>query len=413
MKRLLIRENYYRFFLLLFLLIIAVTISRYSIWALILCGPFIAIVMTEYGLRIVFSVTNTLFFSWPPNVRKINRLAPGVIPGHEGDSRFYTNSAGIRGDEFSDDQQYRILAIGGSATISYYLDQQQVWAYLLQDKLNHITKFNVWVGSIGTGGLSTREHIMHMKHLLPQYPTIHTVIVLAGCSDLLRRLMDGNKYDPNFLTRYDYWYKRLARGAFYEIPYHSKKFRIKTGYWGETAIAHLIQEVKSFYFRNREERHDNVAKVLLTLRERRNSAVAVDNLPDLSSALEEYALNLNAMIDIAEARSIRLILMTHPFIWNPDLTQEEKESLWCGWIEGTKSGRCYSFEALMDGMNRYNEKLLEVSHSRGIESIDLAKALPKNKSVFYDDVHFNVEGSERAATVIFDYLAGTEPFLKR
>ncbi|MBW2558587.1 MAG: hypothetical protein JRD69_07140 [Deltaproteobacteria bacterium] len=305
------------------------------------------------------------------------------------------------------------MAIGGSATISYYIDQKKTWAYILQDKLNHLKILNVWVGSIGTGGLSAREHIMHMKHLLPQYPTINTVIVLAGCSDLLRRLMDDNRYDPDFLNRYDYWYKRLSRGAFHEIPYHSKKFRIKAGYWGETAIAHFIQTVKSFYFKKRGERHDNVAKTLIDIRQQRKNAVIVDTLPDLSSALEEYDLNLNAMIDIAEARSIRLILMTHPFIWGPHLSQEEKDLSWSGWIESMKSGRCYSIEALMDGMNRYNDKLLEVSQSRGVESIDLAKALPKNKSAFYDDVHFNEEGSERASTFIFEYLARRDPFLKK
>lgn len=386
-------------------------ICKHSIWLIILCCPLITVVISEYGLRILFSVTNNIFLACPPNVLTINKMALGVIPGYKGDSRFYTNSFGIRGDEFSDDQQYRILAIGGSVTISYYIDQKETWTYVLQDKLNNLKTLNVWVGSIGTGGLCTREHIMHMKHLLPQYPAIDTVIVLAGCSDLLRRLIDDNKYDPHFLTRYDYWYKRLSRGAFYEIPYHSKKFRIKTGHLGETAIAHFIQTAKSFYFRKREEHQDNVGGMLIDFRERRKNAVMINKLPDLNSALEEYALNLNAMIDIAEARSIRLILMTHPFIWGPNLTQEEEELLWCGWIEGMKSGRCYSNEALMDGMDRYNDKLLEVSQLRGVESIDLARALPKNKSVFYDDVHLNAEGSERAATVISDYLSCREPFL--
>jgi len=413
MKKLLIRENFHRFFIILFFFTIATTICKHNIWLTILCCPLIAVVISEYGLRIFFSVTNDIFLSWPPNVQIINRIAPGVISEDKCDSRFYTNSAGIRGEEFSDDQQYRILAIGGSVTISYYIDQKKTWTYILQDKLNHLEILNVWVGSTGTGGLCTREHIMHMRHLLPQYPAIDTVIVLAGCSDLLRRLIDDNKYDPNFLTHYDYWYGRLSRGAFYEIPYHSKKFRIKTGHLGETAIAHFIQAAKSFYFRKREEHQDNVGGMLIDFRERRKNAVMKNKLPDLSSALEEYALNLNAMIDIAEARSIRLILMTHPFLWGPNLTQEEKELLWCGWIEGMKSGRCYSNEALMDGMNRYNDKLLEVSQLRGVESIDLAKALPRNKSVFYDDVHFNVEGSERAATVISDYLARREPFLKK
>ena len=47
-------------------------------------------------------------------------------------------------------------------------------------------------------GRTTREHILHMKHLLPQYPEIDAVILLIGLNDLSLRLSQGDTYDPNY-----------------------------------------------------------------------------------------------------------------------------------------------------------------------------------------------------------------------
>jgi len=52
----------------------------------------------------------------------------------------------------------------------------------------------------------------------------------------------------------------------------------------------------------------------------------------------------------------------------------------------------------------YNEKLVSVCNSRGVEWIDTEKGTPKNTSAFYDGVHFNENGSNIVANIIFDFL---------
>jgi hypothetical protein len=320
---------------------------------------------------------------------------------------------GIRGDEFSDDQQYRILAMGGSTTACEHNEQTKSWPYIFQNQLNDLQILRVWVGNIGKPGLCTRERIMHMKYLLPQYPRIDMIIMLSGCIDLLRRLIEDTNYTPNFLDHYDAWEKKLIRGAFSETPYYKGQFRLKSGYYGESAIGVTFKKLREFYFIKRRIPERNPERMIAKLREyRKNANDIVDDLPDLTSALGEFRQNLNAIIDMANAKQIRLLFLTQPTMWKADMTEEEKDLLCLGWLGSMKSGRCYSPKALMDGMRQYNDVLISVCQLRGIEYIDLARILSNDATLFYDDCHFNDNGCTITASIISDYLSESEPFYK-
>jgi hypothetical protein len=107
-------------------------------------------------------------------------------------------------------------------------------------------------------------------------------------------------------------------------------------------------------------------------------------------------------------RGTRLILMTQPTMWYSGLSQEEKDLLWSG--RGPNGQYYYSLEALIQGMSIYNERLLEICRQRQVECIDLASALPKDTTVFYDDVHFNESGAVQVASIVADYILRHAPF---
>ena len=77
---------------------------------LILVGLAIALVIGEFGLRAYYSIKdkNHKYYVWPPNLHKVSKPIPGTMPGVNGIAHFNVNSDGIRGDEFSSDQKYRI-----------------------------------------------------------------------------------------------------------------------------------------------------------------------------------------------------------------------------------------------------------------------------------------------------------------
>jgi hypothetical protein len=55
-------------------------------------------------------------------------------------------------------------------------------------------------------------------------------------------------------------------------------------------------------------------------------------------------------------------------------------------------------------MERYNQALRDVCSVDKVDSIDLARLLAKDTSVFYDDCHFNVQGCETVATIVARFL---------
>ena len=72
----------------------------------------------------------------------------------------------------------------------------------------------------------------------------------------------------------------------------------------------------------------------------------------------------------------------------------------------------YAAAALAEGMNRYNERLLQVCRDERLECVDLEKAIPKHLSMFYDDAHFTEAGSQKVAEVFARYLRSRAPFLR-
>jgi lysophospholipase L1-like esterase len=282
------------------------------------------------------------------------------------------------------------------------LDQAEAWPQLLQSKLNQVDQDSrSWVGNVGKAGRNSREHIVQMKHLLPQHDNLDAVLLLIGVNDFVLRLELGDAYTPDYLASPG-MNQKLIRRAFDVYPKQDPNL---VPYYQQTATATMIdkiqqarQPVQAQEIEIQDENGDNVIRQ----RQQRQNGTIREELPDLSASLAEYSDNVNTLIDLAEANNVRIILVTQPSIWNDGLTQAEQELLWLGW--GPDKQFYYSVEALAEGMAAYNQKLLEVCETRQVECIDLAAMLPKDSSVFYDDVHFNENGAEQVAATVANYL---------
>jgi lysophospholipase L1-like esterase len=131
-----------------------------------------------------------------------------------------------------------------------------------------------------------------------------------------------------------------------------------------------------------------------------NAPMILEQLPDLTVALQVYERNLITIIETAQTQGIRLILATQPVIWHADLSPEAENLLWFGL---NRTGR-YTVDGLRQGMDVYNQRLLDVCQRYAVECIDLANTLSGHESYFYDDVHFNEAGARAVAEVMAAYL---------
>lgn len=357
--------------------------------SLVLAAILIALIIAEFGLRILLPAPAE-YYVWPPNYRVTFDPMPGAMPGISGESRFIINSVGIRGDEFSENQQYRILTMGGSTTECLYLDEEEAWPHLLQEQLNSLNYYKVWVGNIGKSALGTPDHILHMKYLLPQYPRIDAIILLIGAAEFKPASAYSDPLEHAF-----------AIYPQYEIfPKDTALWRLGRQVRNIIVNVHSVQVTKVI---------EQAGKPYILKREQRANAEKIDEMPDLSQYLDVYGRNLNMIIDMARERSIRLICVTQPSIYKENMSEQEKALIWAGTVDesGTKY---YSVSVLIDRMNRINDETVAICQSQGVEYIDLSNILPKDTTVFYDDFHFNENGARLVSQAIFMYLSTTEPF---
>lgn len=346
------------------------------------------------------------YYVWNPGYARIFRPSPGTMPGIEGESRFTINSAGIRGEEFSGRQGYRILAIGGSTTECLYLDDLEAWPRLLQDYLNdQLNRTDIWVGNVGVSGHNSEHHILQIDKLVAQYPRIDMVVVLVGGNDLGRWLaMDGRidelEGDPP---------AQLARSM-------DKAFRIRPSieagdpFYELSALSALWKKVRHGLGRGRAtaKAQDEAGSLFINWRKARQDATEIrPTLPDNTDALQEYRENLRAIVDLSRDRGIELILMTQPAMWHADLPEYLVRLLWMGGAGdfGIDSPSAYySPGALAEGIAAYNSALLSICDNRNISCLDLASVIPRDTSSFYDDMHFNEIGARLVTESLGNFI---------
>jgi len=363
-----------------------------------------ALLLGEFTLQFALeSRHNKGYYFMPPRHKVVFRPQPSIMPGISGDSNFYTNSNGVRGDEFTAQDTYRIMAIGGSTTECSYLDQPETWTNLLQETLNRDTRNQkVWVGNAGLSGTTTRHHLVAMQYLPLREMKINAVILLIGINDLSVRLSRDKDYDPNFLEKPEVKKELLYRtfsGTYHLYP--------EDPFYKRTALWQMLRQAKQML--SMEHLEDEGGRIYITWREHRRGASEMrDTLPDLSSALAEYARNVNMIIDLAQEKSVRPILMTQPTMWRAGLPRDLDALLWLGGIGDfqKESGKpYYSVTALERAMKAYNDTLLRVCRERSLECLDLASLLAKDTTVFYDDAHFNESGARKVAEAISKFMS--------
>lgn len=391
----------------LFLLLFSNRINKTFIQNFILSviSVVVCVSMIEIGYFFYKLNKSDQYFIWLPHTYNVFKPLSQTLPGIKGMSHFTINSKGIRGRDFSEENEYRILSIGGSTTECLYLDDSEAFPALLEKYLNEMTTLKVWVGNVGRSGLNTIDHILAMKYLFNGLPRIDMIILLIGANDLMISLHPW--YTPPFLRALDNekWQKRRA----FLVSPESFSFR-------SLFVFKLFQKLSYRFAKVLPSWQDEAGKWYEDRRRKRLDSEKINTIPDLSLPLKQYQININKIINIAREKSIRLLFLTQPSMWRKDLSARENNLLWAGAVGSPFDNnvtKYYSAQPLSIMMKKYNNILLENTSKFGVECIDLASILPKDTTVFYDDFHFNEGGANKIARIIADYLIHTKPFNKR
>ncbi len=321
------------------------------------------------------------YYVWQPNLHRTFYSPPGILPGIEGITYFTINKFGYRGEVFENkSNEYRILTIGGSTTECLFLNDSQAWPFLLENMLNKTNEDKkVIVMNAGKSGLDTREHILQIKHLSDQYnPDL--IIFLIGVNDVSFRIRYGADWHPLPLD-----YSR----AFMVSPKYCLRdmlfYRIFKIFWGV-----IIREVPQDPVQYNELRNRQL-----------QSPEKIDEVPYFDDGLEYSSSNIEQIINISKDKKVKVLFLTQPHLWKENISDSENNLLV---NYQTIKGEYYSVRVMDILMDAYNKRLLDICRNDDLLCFDLDSKIPKNISVFYDDVHFNVNGSLKVAGEISSFI---------
>jgi len=329
--------------------------------------------------------------------------APEFIPGVEGQATITFNEVGLRGPALpAGNAIYKIIAVGGSTTQCFYLDDSETWPSLAMTQLNQQQRLPVWVGNAGVNGHTCAHHLAVLRSV-PVLSQAQMLVFLLGANDMQEALATSSLNTEQFERRTAAFAQYLEAG--HQQPYprykHLAVFQLARKFWLRQGSAFGDEGIVEY---------PNGAHYVE--RRRMRAAGPFLPVPHLRDGLKQFGACVSAIASECQARGLRCLFLTHPSMWRADLEPAAESLLWLPFVGSQKAPQGYLTTAdAARVMDAWNRELLAVCRQQGLECQDLAAAVPKDRSAFYDDLHLTERGAQVVARFLGDYLLSTPPFV--
>jgi len=287
------------------------------------------------------------------------------------------NSLGFRGPEPPDDFAgwLTLVAVGGSTTECFYLSDGRTWPERLGARLQPELR-KVWVDNAGLDGHSTFGHLLLTEQkLVALHPKV--TLYLVGLNDMF--------------TDAPRDFDRVEQNPWAVIANHSE----------------VAATLLNLYRWRRTQKVEDLGAMPkpVALRDRPRHpvppAVAERLWREQDPRLAAFRDRLERLVALNRENGIEPVLITQPTLLggvDPHTgidTRPMEVELWEK-LDGALAWRL---------LERYNNVTRQVGRERGVLTVDLARSLPKDSTLFYDFFHMTNEGADRVGAILQDALA--------
>jgi lysophospholipase L1-like esterase len=389
--------------------------------ALAVVALLLSVALAEAALRFLIPAPNVYRMLLP--AKRVFEPDARFIHGIAGPANYVVNPHGIRGREFAaDSAEFRVLLVGGSTTECAMLDDSENWGAVAERELGVARDGRrVWFGNVGRSGLTSRDHAVTIKYLLPQYPRMDLIVVLVGVNDLTAALRQGTAYrspaplsDPEVEKLQVRNAFALSPGGFRELLTGDDVVAEKTPWYRETRLFQLAKRARTGLQARQVVQGIGGSTMGRWRDHRRGASRIIGQLPDLTRPLGDYRSNLEAVVGEARRAGVELMFLTQPVLWKPKMSPAEESILWLGGtgkFQEEPGHAYYSPKALSEAMSQYNAVTLSVCRQNGLSCLDLASLLPADTAMYYDDVHFTEAGAATIGRSLAAHLRSAKPAL--
>ncbi len=326
--------------------------------------------------------------SLPVNMQR--QFTADSLPGVDERISVQFNSLGFRGPEPPPDWKdwFTIVCVGGSTTQCLYLSEGSTWSDRLAAKLTADYP-NVWLNNAGIDGHSTFGHLELLEqYLVPMQPKL--ILFYVGLNDVDRA--DLNSSDLSTLRTEsqvdDSPVRMLQRSllrtsdAFALLDnFRMQRLGQRKGLVHGEPIAHRLLSQQHVD----EPLSDQARAVWLTSRD--------------PTCLVGYKTRVRKMVQRCGELGIRCVLITQAVLYGEgidDPTGINLEGVRVGEVDGAAHWQL---------LQCYNQCAAEVAEELNVPLIPLGDRMPKSSRYFYDLTHLNIEGAEKAASLVYEDLS--------
>lgn len=309
------------------------------------------------------------------------------LPGISPEGVMTTNRWGMRGEQPPEDWgDYRtMIAVGGSTTVCYYLDDEKTWPHILQENLRR-EGVRAWVGNAGIPCHSLSEHILFVEEVIadirPDY-----VLFLVGANELAH-----------------FW---GGEAAVNRSPLQARGIRDRL--FGMSRVLQVLHKARIVLMDDAMVVTPNVSDERERVRHRLQAPMTLaeprlpENLLDLLPEPDAFARDLTVIIQLCRELGTTPVFLTQPFLFD-DTPQ------WRG-IHGAvlhgSADSAYSAASLWLFVDALNRELMEVCIREGVLYFDLASVASHSRDYFYDEMHFTEAGAGLVGESVAEFLLST------
>ncbi len=126
---------------------------------------------------------------------------------------------------------------------------------------------------------------------------------------------------------------------------------------------------------------------------------------DVFKGLPVFTGYYKRLIQLIRLDGSRPVVMAQPYLYKPQMTEEEKHHLYMPVQNSTGPDKVWSIDTARRGMEQYVRAVRELAKSEDVPLIDLEAAMPKDLKYLKDDCHYTEAGAALVAERVSASLA--------
>ncbi|MDH3234477.1 MAG: SGNH/GDSL hydrolase family protein [Alphaproteobacteria bacterium] len=340
-----------------------------------------------------------------PHINTVIDIKGDNLPGISGPQHMTSDAKGFRTTKpvnYDTKADYRIFFIGASTVAQDWVADKRTFPHLVQESLSAALKRNIEVVNTAVPGLRATHNLVTMRKVAKYHPNMY--VIVPGANDWgLHITLHYDKDNPDrfahaavHVEAIEYRVRLLVYARRYSLKY------TLLGRFSKGVMYTIKKERVGGKKKTAAGEPDRRVSYALFYKDVRGSLFRKDKRTFKPKAVYPgYAKTMRDMVAFCKASGAICVLASHPHSFKPGTTKAYQERFWM-----TPAFEKYTltYDSMAHIAGLYNRFTAELAKESGLPFCDLEAQVAPSLENFYDEIHYNLEGSRKAAAVLHNCL---------